>query len=217
MLLINYMNKNLKILLFVVIAIIVVAGFFCLSFKVMKDGNYILKEPKIEGEVKEGQVIDVFDPSVMTLDEKLQFNIPPSAKVEVWKRDDAGAILVYKQITDEDYQAKMAQIENNAKYDKNRDGVEVEILNDEDEYNLGLLHLGVYELLARNENGSISAYRYLRTDAEKELSLEWLNEEEKDAFGINPAQRVQLLKRGESGKIIAYKIINNDSDILTHY
>ncbi len=218
MLLIKYMNKNLKIILFITIIIATVSAFFYFSFRVINDKPTLKSWLKFEENVvEEGKVVDVADASLMTLDERLEFNISPTAKVEVWSRDDNGKILVYKQISEEDYEKKMSEIEQYQKYDTNKSGAKVEILNDEDEHRLGLFHLGVYEVVARNENGGISAYRYLKVENEKEIPLEWLNEEEKANFDINPNQRVQLLKRGESGKILAYKIINNDTEIMTRY
>lgn len=163
------------------------------------------------------KIVEVIDPSIMTLEERLQFKLNPSIRVEVWQRNASGTILVYKKISEEDYQARLSQIEKNKKYDKNNQGEVVEILNDEDEHRLGLFHLGVYELVSRNENGGIREYRYLRIDNEKEIDLEWLSEDEKNELGVNPAERVQLLRRGESGKIIAYKIIKDDADILKTY
>lgn len=213
------MRKSIKILLLISLSIILILGLWFLYRLYFNQGwqegikSLFLKDsPKAPA-----RIIEVDDPSLMTLDERLQFKLSPSVKVEVWQRNASGTVMVYKKISEEDYQAKLAEIENNKKYDIDGQGEKVEILNDEDKYKLGLFHLGVYKVVSRNENGGISAYSYLRTDNEKEIPLEWLSEEEKDSLGIDPSIRVQLLKRGESGKILAYKIIKDEADILDRY
>lgn len=213
------MRKSIKILLLISLSIILILGLWFLYRLYFNQGGqegikslFLKDSPKAPA-----RIIEVDDPSLMTLDERLQFKLSPSVKVEVWQRNASGTVMVYKKISEEDYQAKLAEIENNKKYDIDGQGEKVEILNDEDKYKLGLFHLGVYRVVSRNENGGISAYSYLRTDNEKEIPLEWLSEEEKDSLGIDPSIRVQLLKRGESGKILAYKIIKDEADILDRY
>lgn len=214
-----FMKKSIKIFLLVIIIIILLFCFW-LAYKLFNyngDQNLInhlfLEDPSQEL----AAVVDVIDPSLMTLEERLQFGLSPLVKAEVWQRSPSGTILVYKKISEDDYQARLEQIEKNKKYDKNNRGEQVEILNDEDKHKLGLFHLGVYELVARNENGGVAAYRYLRIGNEKKIALEWLSEDEKNELGVDPGARIQLLKRGESGKILAYKIIKDDADILETY
>lgn len=216
------MKKNIKIPFLIILA---AALLFCLGlvykllvFDKTNSSSVVTESNSLEDSPQESaKVIEVIDPSVMTLDERLQFKCSPSVRIDVWQRNASGTILVYKKISEEDYKARLAQIAEAKRYDKNNQGENVEILNDEDKYKLGLFHLGVYEVVARNENGGISAYRYLRTDNESKLALEWLSENEKNELGLDPAARVQLLKRSESGKILAYKIIKDDADILDSY
>lgn len=213
------MKKNIKLPLLILLITALIFCFWLVYRLAVYDGNQgAIKSIFIKDLPKEpAKVVDVIDPSVMTLEERLQFKLSPLVRVEVWQRSASGTILVYKKISEEDYQARLAQIDTNKKYDKNDQGEKVEIINDEDKHKLGLFHLGVYEVVARNENGGISAYRYLRTDDEKKIVLEWLSEDEKSELGLNPDGRIQLLKRGESGKILAYKIIKDDVDILDRY
>lgn len=214
------MQKKIKII-FSIIFVCTLFLIFWLIFLLFLFGKDVNNQKidllKNDSKNNFNNVIEVIDPSVMTLDERVLFNLSPLVRAEVWARNASGTIQVYKVLSEDAFLDKISKIQENKKYDKNNFGETIEILNNEDEHKLGLFHLGVYEVIARNENGGISAYRYLRTDNEKDIPLEWLSDDEKNELGLNPELRIQILQRGESGKILAYKIIKDDNGILTSY
>ncbi len=94
----------------------------------------------------------------------------------------------------------------------------LELMNDEDKTALKLNSRGVYEVVARNNDGTVESYRLVRIDSEvRPVTLEWMIDEEKFQKGLATSTRVQVLERNSQGEISAYKIINEDSEILDKY
>ena len=98
-----------------------------------------------------------------------------------------------------------------------RNGKKIEIMSDDEKNSLNLYHLGVYEVVSRDEAGKVTASKLTKLEDEKPINVEFMTEEEKVEKDTPPSTKIQVLQRDKSGKVIAYKIIKNDSDILTKY
>lgn len=104
------------------------------------------------------------------------------------------------------------KIANTIKNDK-----KVEIMTDDEKNSTGLYHLGVYEVVSRDETGKVTAYKLTKLEDEKPINVEFMTEEEKANKGMSSNIKIQVLQRDKSGKVVAYKIIKNDSDVISRY
>ncbi len=92
-----------------------------------------------------------------------------------------------------------------------------DIMSPQEAASLGLYHLGVYEVSARDEAGKATAYQLVALNEEKALTPEFMTDAEKEAAQISPSYKIQVISRDASGTVSVYKVINSDADIVTHY
>lgn len=93
----------------------------------------------------------------------------------------------------------------------------IELMTTSEINSIGLYHLGVYEVLSRDENGKPLSYRLINVKEEQEIPLEFMSEEEKAAKNFSEDYKIQVLQRDENGKVIAYRIIKDENDVLKKY
>lgn len=92
-----------------------------------------------------------------------------------------------------------------------------DIMTESERNSIGLYHLGVYEVLSRDENGNPKSYRLISLRDEDPIDLEFMSDAEKSEKLFNKDYKIQVLERDETGKITAYKIIRDESDIVKKY
>ena len=93
----------------------------------------------------------------------------------------------------------------------------VEIMSDDEMDSLGLYHLGVYEVVSRDQSGKITDYKLSKLKDEKSINVEFMTDEEKAAKNLSTYYKIQVLDRDKEGNAIAYKIIEKESDVLNRY
>ena len=93
----------------------------------------------------------------------------------------------------------------------------VEIMSDDEINSLGIYHLGVYEVVSRDQSGKITNYKLSELKDEKPIDVEFMTDEEKAAKNLSTYYKIQVLDRDKEGNAIAYKIIGKESDVLNRY
>lgn len=89
---------------------------------------------------------------------------------------------------------------------------------DRDELNeLNLYHLGVYEAVSRDEQGKVTAYKFLGLKKEEPIDLELMTDLEKMTKGVATSTKIQVLERDSQGNVTVYHLINSDADIISKY
>jgi len=92
-----------------------------------------------------------------------------------------------------------------------------DILSQEELNNLGLYHLGIYKIVARDENGQAFSYKFIGLKNAQAIEPEFMSDLEKAEKHISPDIKAQVLERNSTGQVIVYRLINNDSDIVSKY
>jgi hypothetical protein len=91
-------------------------------------------------------------------------------------------------------------------------------MTEEEKSILGLSHLGIYDVLTRDDEGSPVEYQRVGLEKPRVIDeIDWMTDKEKRMFGLLPEKRVQVLNRGGEGQILAWRLIKKDSDIITVY
>lgn len=96
-------------------------------------------------------------------------------------------------------------------------GRKIEIMTDDEKNAIGLYHLGVYEVISRDENQNVTSYKLTKLEDEKPISIEFMTEEEKAKKSLYTPEKIQVLQRDKNGEVVAYKIIKSDSDVISRY
>ena len=92
-----------------------------------------------------------------------------------------------------------------------------EILSQAEIGELNLYHSGIYEVVSRDKNNKITAYKVIGIKKPEPLKLELMTDVEKISKGLVPSSKIQVLERDSSGKITAYRLMKNDSDIVKEW
>lgn len=92
-----------------------------------------------------------------------------------------------------------------------------EVMTNEEKAGLGINRATEYEVISRDENGVITAYKVVSLPENVLTKVDWMSEEEIADKKISTESRYQVLERDEDGSILSYKVINNDSDIVTEF
>ncbi|MFA5131473.1 MAG: hypothetical protein WC467_03535 [Patescibacteria group bacterium] len=127
------------------------------------------------------------------------------------------AVLVVLLLTLSYYFLLIRGIGNKGFSNKTIDYKKQDIMSPQEAASLGLYHLGVYEVSARDEAGKATAYQLVALNDEKTLTPEFMTDAEKEAMQIPLAYKIQVIERSASGTVSVYKLISSDADIVTHY
>ena len=92
-----------------------------------------------------------------------------------------------------------------------------DIMSEQDKNSLGLYHLGIYEVLARDKSGKPTSYQLVSLNEEKPISTELMTDTEKVKLQIDPKYKIQVIQRDASGAVSAYKVLKSDTDIVKQY
>lgn len=93
----------------------------------------------------------------------------------------------------------------------------VTLMTEKEKRDLGFYHLGVYEVLERDESGQITAYQLVDMKGPKEITPEIITDVEKEGLIIQPEVKIQVLERDPSGNISAYRVIEDEADVIKEY
>lgn len=93
----------------------------------------------------------------------------------------------------------------------------VTLMTEKEKRDLGLYHLGVYEVLERDESGQITAYQLVDMKGPKAIDPEIVTDVEKEGLIIQPEVKIQVLERDPSGNISAYRVIEDEADVIKEY
>lgn len=98
----------------------------------------------------------------------------------------------------------------------------VETMTEQDKASLHLSHFGKYEVVARDNNGKVTSYKFVGLEKPKPLKLDLMTTEDMKNLGITGDSnagnyKIQVLQRDANGKVLSYHIVGKDSDIVTEY
>ena len=116
------------------------------------------------------------------------------------------------------YLVKIKMVGNNIpSNNKTVDLSKKDIMSEQDRDSLGLYHLGVYEVLARDKSGKPTSYQLISLNEEKPIATEFMTDDEKTKEQIDPKYKIQIIERDASGTVSVYKVIKSDTDIVKQY
>ena len=93
----------------------------------------------------------------------------------------------------------------------------IEIMTKDEMTASHVYHLGVYQVLTRDNTGKPTSYRFVGVKEPAKISKDLMTDEEKKTFNLASSTKVQVLERDKNGKIVNYRIMKSDSDVLSLY
>ncbi len=92
-----------------------------------------------------------------------------------------------------------------------------DLMTEDEKFSLGLYHLGIFEVLSRNELGRPTAFKLIGVDEPQAIGIDLMSDAEKAKKRIAASTYVQVLKRDSSGRILEYRIMKDANDIMEKY
>lgn len=97
------------------------------------------------------------------------------------------------------------------------EGTTTTLMTEREKSDLGLYHLGVYEVLARDESGLITEYQLVGMEEPMEVTPEIITDAKTEGLIIQPEVKIQVLERDPSGNISAYRVIKDEEELIKEY
>jgi len=83
---------------------------------------------------------------------------------------------------------------NHSQVSNQPEPVKVEMVKPEEKSQLGLYHGANFEVVARDEHGKVSEYKFLGLTEPQPIPLDLMTDSEKESIGVDLVQKIQVLE-----------------------